>query len=90
MVASANVVPAIKLCTVGSFEFVPEFVSAVVGRDGPKVNARNEIRWQRRQFKITALDGPVHHPILLGTKRAPRGDPEGRFTAVAVVTKAVI
>jgi hypothetical protein len=48
-------------------------VSAVVGRDGPKVNARNEIRWQRRRFRITALDGPVHHLILLGTEHAPRG-----------------
>jgi hypothetical protein len=90
VVAAVNVVPAIKLCTAGSFEFVPEFVSAVIGRDGPKVNASNEIRWQRRQFRITALDGPVHHPILLGTERVPSGDSPGRYTAVAIVTRAEI
>ena len=46
VVAAINVVPAIKVCTCGHFELVPEFVSAVIGGDAPVVRAVDEIRWQ--------------------------------------------
>ncbi len=67
VVAAVNVVPAIKLCTRGSFELVPEFVSAVIGWDAPVVRAVDEIWWQLGQFSVVALGGPVDNPILQGT-----------------------
>ena len=83
VVAGVDVVPAIQLRTVGRPEFVPELVSAVVGGDSPVVNAVDNIWRQHGQFRIRALDSPVHHPVLQGT--APgvsRGDPPRRYAAV--------
>ena len=80
--AAVNVVAAIILHTAGCYKLVPEFMSAVRGRDGPEVNTSNGIRWQHRQFSIMALENPVHHPILQGTVPFSRGDPPGRHTVV--------
>ena len=45
VVAAVNVMPAIKLRTTRISEFVAEFMSAVVSRDSPQVNASDEIWW---------------------------------------------
>ena len=79
-----NVVAAIFLRTVGTQKELLVGGGTIVCWDSPLVLTGNEIWWQHGPVHIMALNGPVHHSVLLGMVRPPSRNSPGRHAAVLV------
>ncbi len=76
-----NIVAAIFLRAVGT-QKGRLIGGTIVCWDSPLVITGNEIWWQRGPVHVMALNGPVHHWVLLGMVRPPSKNSAGRHAAV--------
>jgi hypothetical protein len=77
-------VAVISPCALGSKEELLVCGGTIAWKDSPLILTHDGICWQHGPIHVVALNGPVHHSVMLGLVRPPSRNSTGKHAAVFV------